>query len=473
MVVRVRVPHPTVTAACVVAALVVGTALRVWVLGSRLGALDSDEAVKGLMARHALDGELSVFFWLQAYGGAQDAWLSALVFALFGASVLALKLTHLALWALAAILVWRLGALTLGEQAGRIGAAVFWLWPPYLVWYSTKAFSVFAIPATLAALVFLVRWMRVERLLDALLFGFCTGLAWWALAERTLLLLVPFVAWVAWSLRAELIRLWPALPAFAVGAAPWFAWNVRYDWLSLRARPAAGIKEAPTERLADLFGVVVPTWLGLRTPGTLDWLVPRVLGLAIVAALVAALAVLGARRPEGLSPYLLVALVFPVAYAVSPFTAYVREPRYLVPIAPALALLMGWALTRNESLLGVLAPLALLSLVGVHAMERDEFGAARPADIGPALRALDRAGQTRVLADYWLAYRISFESGERIVATSTTFVRYVPHDELVRRTPTPARVYVAGSSGERSARSFLLRAGFRRELAGELAVFTR
>ena len=60
------------------------------------------------------------------------------------------------------------------------------------------------------------------------------------------------------------------------------------------------------------------------------------------------------------------------------------------------------------------------------------------------IRQLDSDGTRYVLADYWIAYRLSFESRERVIATSTRFVRYVPHDRLVRRSAYPARVFVEG-----------------------------
>ena len=62
-----------------------------------------------------------------------------------------------------------------------------------------------------------------------------------------------------------------------------------------------------------------------------------------------------------------------------------------------------------------------------------------PPDIGPLIRFLETHRATRVLADYWVAYRLSFESRERIIATSTGFVRYQPHDRLVRRSANPRR----------------------------------
>ena len=45
---------------------------------------DSDEAIVGLMARHVLDGELTTFFWRQAYGGSQEAILTAPLFWVVG-----------------------------------------------------------------------------------------------------------------------------------------------------------------------------------------------------------------------------------------------------------------------------------------------------------------------------------------------------------------------------------------------------
>ena len=74
---------------------IVGLALRVWILASPMGALDSDEAISGLIARHMLDGEVSALYWLGNYGGTLESAVAAAVFAAVGSSVLALKLTTL------------------------------------------------------------------------------------------------------------------------------------------------------------------------------------------------------------------------------------------------------------------------------------------------------------------------------------------------------------------------------------------
>ena len=65
----------------VVVAVVLGVALRIWLVSSALGPFDSDEAVAGLMGRHMLHGEFFTFYWGQPYGGTQEAALLALLYA--------------------------------------------------------------------------------------------------------------------------------------------------------------------------------------------------------------------------------------------------------------------------------------------------------------------------------------------------------------------------------------------------------
>src|SRR6516165_4108466 len=82
-----------------------GLAARVVVLRhGGLGALDSDEAVVGLMAQAFRHGHLRAMFWGQSYGGTIEQGLVAIVFSIAGVSTLALKVVPIALQALAAVL---------------------------------------------------------------------------------------------------------------------------------------------------------------------------------------------------------------------------------------------------------------------------------------------------------------------------------------------------------------------------------
>lgn len=70
---------------------------------------DSDQAIVGLMAKHLSEGRaFPLFFYGQEYMLGVEAWLMAPVFAVFGPTVFALRLTMVVINAVAAVLLWRL-----------------------------------------------------------------------------------------------------------------------------------------------------------------------------------------------------------------------------------------------------------------------------------------------------------------------------------------------------------------------------
>ncbi|HEV2686842.1 MAG TPA: hypothetical protein VGW79_09405, partial [Actinomycetota bacterium] len=108
-------PHQTSTSAkrniVIAVALVAGVALALrWiVLASRIGLVDADEAVVGLMARHVLHGQFPAFFWGQTQGGTIEPFLVALSFKSFGSNGFAVKVVPLMLFGASSLLVWRIG----------------------------------------------------------------------------------------------------------------------------------------------------------------------------------------------------------------------------------------------------------------------------------------------------------------------------------------------------------------------------
>jgi hypothetical protein len=453
-------------------AVAAGVALRIWVLSSPLGSLDADEAITGLIARHALDGEFYVLYWLSYYGGTQEALLTAAVFAVFGSSVLALKLTALGLFVAAGALVWAVGRRTVGQRASWLGTALFFVSPAYFVWWTTKARAYYGVGliCELLVLLLVLRLRDRDSRAEAVVLGFTLGFGAWA-SLQFLLVALPALAWLAWRRPAAYRLAWLAVPALAVGAAPWLAWNARNGWAGILPRSEAGSDTTYIDRLVDLFQIVLPTWLGLRVPFSLDWIVGRAAGIALLALALLGFGWLLMRRPRGMELLLVVAASFPFLYAATSFTYLTVEPRYLVFLAPVTGLLLGWAASRSAGLLLLVPLAAALSVLGLVRLEQAKGWAPSPPDLAPVLRVLEREGADRVLADYWIAYRISFESGERIIATSTSFVRYAPHDRLVRSRVHPARVYVSGRPAEERARAKLEAGGFRRLRAGDYVVY--
>lgn len=487
------VRRPALLTAVLAAGVVAGAGLRAWLLASPLGVLDSDEAVWGLMARHALDGELSVFYWGQNYGGTQEVLLTAAVFAVTGSGTLALKLVPLSLFAAAAVLVWRVGLRTVGATAARVAAVLFWVAPAYIVWKSGRAHGFYgaALVLSLAVVLLALRLRERPSHRDAALLGLAAGLAWWA-TPQTALVVVPALAWLVAVRRRALPCLWPAIPAAVAGALPWLAWNLEHDWFSFTFVEGGGTYPS---RFRGFFTATLPMILGLRAPFELGWPLGRVPSALVLAGLLGGFAWSALRRRGDAGVLYAIAAAFPFLYAASSFTWLVEEPRYLVLLAPVVALLLA-RLARGPRgaavLLGAVLALSVAGLARMDGAGRYELrtgGVRVPDDLTPLLRLLEREGVRTAYANYWVAWRITFESRERIVATSAGQETYERRRGVIRATPEestrsrelsavvrasarPAHVFVPGPVEER-ARLMFRRAGYRRLAADGFVVYVR
>ncbi|WP_019868995.1 hypothetical protein [Salinispora oceanensis] len=98
-------------------ALIAGVAYRLLLLLTDTPPTNSDEATMGLAALHIGQGqEFPIWFYGQAYMGTLEAYLAAPLVALTGPSTLALRLPTLALYAVFALLAWRLTLRLTGDH---------------------------------------------------------------------------------------------------------------------------------------------------------------------------------------------------------------------------------------------------------------------------------------------------------------------------------------------------------------------
>ncbi len=453
---------PSIGLVLVLLAAGVGIALRIAVQLSVLGDTNSDESVLGLMARHALHGQFTTFLWGTAYGGSQEALLAAPIFAIFGSSVAALRVVPLVLDLIAVVLVWRVGRRTIGERPAVIAAALYWIWPPEALLLPIKEIGFYGSNAFYCGLILLLV-LRARERPDALrvgALGLVLGLALWQ-TTQIVPLAVPAVLWLVWQRPAVVRHAWLAIPLAVVGALPWLVWSFRHDFASLHLN--SGVSSSYGWRLRTLVSPVLPMALGLRLPGSQVWLVP---GLAAVAY-VAVLALFGygayTARRRATSLLYAVCLVFPFLMAISPKTYLTTDPRYLSALMPVFALLVAQlARTYARATLVLVVGGALTvawvrdSYEHLHAGHGDTSTA--PHSIAPLIATLDRLHVNRAFADYWIAYRLAFESRERIIAvenkfddayvrggvvepTADPFVRYWPYDRDVRESPRHAFVF--------------------------------
>jgi hypothetical protein len=405
-----------------------GIVLRVWVHRSALGIPDSDEAVVGLMVDHAMHGELTTFFWGQAYGGSQEVLLTTPLFWLAGSSWLALRLVPIVLSGVAAIVIWRVGRRTIGEPAAAVAGCLSWVWPPFVIYKLTHQWGFYASGVLYAALLILLTLRMVERPSRARVgvFGLVVGLSLWQSAQLVPIM-VPLVAWAVWRQRSVLRNGWIAVALAILGALPSIVWNVRNDWGSFMSP----IEDTTTyiHRLRVFASPLLPMLVGLRTPFTQERLLPAVVTLLLLAAIVAGFAY-GAysTRDRDTSVLYVVALAYPFVYTLAPATFFSQEPKYLVVLSPVLVLLfaqLGTTYWRGTAVLAVALALTIATLDRMDTYFRTVPAQppAAPRDLGPLIATLDRLGLDRVYADFWLAYRLTFDTDERIIASQNKFTQ--------------------------------------------------
>src|SRR5438309_10426003 len=108
------------------------------------------------------------------------------------------------------------------------------------------------------------------------------------------------------------------------------------------------------------------------------------------------------------------------------------------PLGGALAGAIGLVLIA----LGVFGLAAMNSSGKTAAYGRDVLV---PANLGPLDQLLTRYQVRYAFADYWLAYRTTFETRETTLVSPTYVVRDPDIDARVRAAPIPDYLFIAGS----------------------------
>jgi hypothetical protein len=429
----------------VAAALAIGVALRVWVYRGVLGAPDSDEAIVGLMAKHALHGELTVFFWGQVYGGSQEALLAAPFVAVFGMTLFAIRIVPILLHLVACIVLWRVGRRLFGETAGLACGLVFWIWPPYQLVHGTPAYGFYGTNVLYVALLLLLALQFVDDAspVRMALFGLVLGLAYWQTAQ-VIPVALPIVAWMLWRRRDAWHVVWIGLAAAVLGALPWIVWNLTHNGGSVLTR--SGLSSY-VHGLRLFASPLLPMLLGLRAPLAGTAIVPAPLMYVFYVALLAGFLVGAwrARRTPASLVYV-AAICFPFIWAISHrVTILTSHPVYLLVLGPVVALLLGQLGTTIVRTSALVLLVGVVAVVTFHRMEvnlttpNDErWPPPTPRSLVPLEHALARQHVTRAYADYWIAYRLTFDSREHVIATYGQWLRWRVHDHRV--TPVPETV---------------------------------
>lgn len=423
-------------------ALVVGAVLRVAVLVSPLGRADSDEVVAGLMARHLGSDGFPLFFWGQHYGGTIELWPIALSQWLFGPSVLALRLPTIVLAVVSSVLVWRVARRLLSCRLAASAGLLTWLGPPAAVWFGVRE-QLFYQPTVVLGLVTALLVLGDLARPSAWrlpLAGFVAGVGVWT-SFYVAYYLVPLAV-------AAVPRLWRAMRrgvgprastlvltamTAVLGLTPLAVDLIAQRGAPLRVTDAFPVVGTYWSRFGWYFTHGFPAGLGLRETFTLHWLGG---GFGVVAyVIVLAVVVRGVWLGLRVWSWDALGLVlFPFVFAAVPFGTQQPNLRYQFFVVPFVALVLSRAMTRRGpelppvvALLSIMATLSVVGLTRMADLSADEpfYRIGHVGDLGPAERVLEQRGITHAFADYWIAFRISYETDERImVAPSSGSDRY-------------------------------------------------
>jgi len=417
-----------------------------------------------------LAGERPVFFYGQSYMGSLDAGLVALAFALFGPSVLAIRLVQAALYsgtvATASLIAWRVIDRPWGIWACGLILAV----PTVnITLYSTVSLGGYGEVLLIGNLLLLLALIPVRHPASPWLFaawGLLAGLGWWtsALIVVYALPVGVFLGWVALrrlSRRRALVSMAAVVLGLGLGGAPWLAWAWTHGSHSLLSESTGsaiagasppGFLSAVGSHLANLLVLGSTVVLGARPPWEVRWLAVPLLPVAIAFWLAALLHGAASLRRAALRPahvlLIAVASLLLLGFLLTPFGA---DPsgRYFLPLGTPMAVLAGSCLSwLADQGARRLAWLLLVGLLAFHAWGTLDC-ALRPARLTTQFDANARydhaydaalieflrvTGEKRGYTSYWLAYPLAFLSDEELV-----FVPRLPYHPDLRYTPRDDR----------------------------------
>ena len=344
----------------------------------------------------------------------------------------------------------------MGRYAAVTAAAVYWVFPSYLLWKSIH-FHIFYASGMLfdaLALLLVLRLRERPSRRDVVLLGFVAGIGLWQSFQ--LVTIIPVAIALARAGGAETscgcCRM--PFPGLLAGFVPVLVSNLRHGWWSLDLGEI-GIQSTYASRIGTFYTDTLPDVTRSRAP--------RVRGTGSSSRSWCG-SLRAARRR--LSPVRVEVLAHEPRAArrwlSQPSRSSTRStsspglpstPAMCSCSTPVLALVLCASITRPGQGLWAMGAVVLLvggSFIDLQANEVNgqavldcaAKGSYLPRDFGPLVGELDRLGIRRLYADYWTAYRIDYEASEHIIAADGR-VECAESQSGGRRHPEAGRSFAA------------------------------
>lgn len=438
-------------------AVILAAAIRLDLLIANNFTIDSDEAIVGLMAKHIMEGKtFPTFYYGQHYMGSLEAICAAFVFKFFGISSAGLKIVPFAFSLLMVILIYDLTLQFASKRAALIAAYLCALPPSALVVWSSMARGGFIELIVLGTLSFclLARWLKNHDKKLIFCQGLILGVGWWVNNQIIYFMLPTGLAIAANILfcsestdyyrkfsAERLIRLLKTsvlgLFAWFIGSLPFWIYNIQNQWSSFGMFAAA--KESKLiKHIEGFFTQALPILLG----GSRFWQVEDIYpGSVKIAAIIyislflffcvvrfsALIRVLKGQFDKDSFPEILFIFLVCCAcvFVFSSFGWLSQAPRYLLPMYAGIFPLLGLVLDRSFNY-SKLVTIFIFGLLIVANLSSSYFGGrvlpGEPIvykgsrvskDHSELIKWLDDHKISYVRTNYWIGYRLAFETLEK------------------------------------------------------------
>jgi 4-amino-4-deoxy-L-arabinose transferase-like glycosyltransferase len=438
---------------------ILGLIPRLLLLFHNQAGIESDEAIVGLMGKHILEGRgIPVFYYGQAYMGSLEAIFAAISFFFFGVNNWALKLVPLFFSILLIAITYQIGLMLSGRVTARIASLFLAIAPSPLIIWSLKARGgfietlVIGSSAILITSILLLRenpdykkdrslWFTISAIL---------GLGWWTnnqiifyIAPLGVVLLIRLLMYRKFLNQLRITV--GSILFFILGSLPFWIFNLREKpkWSSFEVLFGNTSGNYAGKYFEDYWSTALPIILGARQFWSDHETFPSaaltaylLYGLSLALGFILALRIspkTSYTRKLPLLCFVLFLVFVPTIFSLSSFGWLSKAPRYLLPLYSVLPLLVAMSLSlpiRSRNLVlklsgyGMVFGITLLNLSSNYlhgiADEGQPVVFKRERVAKDHFRLYDwlyTQGISHVYTNYWIGYRIAFETNEEITFT--------------------------------------------------------
>ena len=446
-----------------------------------------------LMARHALQGQIPIFFYGQAYMGSLDALFVAGLFVIIGQKVVAIRIVQILLYLLTIITTVEIGRVGFHSiKIGLLAAAIMAIPTVNLTLYSTISLGGYGETLLIGNLI-LILGIRIYPQISAentnrplwILFlglGLLTGMGLWAdgltlVYSAPVILILGLMAIKSKFLaHARLVRyIFTLLSGIGIGALPWWIFAGQNGLGQLTNEllgTAVNVNQVPLlqqflNRTFNLFLIGMTAYLGFRPPWAVIWLVLPMIPFVLIFwcwVLVNATKK-SVRFSSDRQVYWFLSLVVITLALGFIGTPFGNDPsgRYFLPLTVPFALaaadLLNESLTKTIFQILVVVGLGLFHLIGTWQCVllnppgiTTQFDPVTVIDHqydGELITFLKENHELFGYTNYWVAYPLAFESEEQIIYIprlpyhqdfryTSRDDRYAPYRRLVKNSDRTA-----------------------------------